>query len=56
MYDCCSYVPGTDPEDLKGGWLDTVAKGIAAEVGNGRLCGLSIGVSGGMLPLNFFEI
>ena len=44
---------GTDPEDLKGGWLDTVAKGIAAEVGNGRLCGLSRGVWG-HAPPDFF--
>ena len=44
---------GTDPEDLKGGWLDTVAKGIAAEVGNGRLCGLSRGVWGHAPPENF---
>ena len=36
---------GTDPEDLKGGWLDTVAKGTAAEVGNGCLWDLYIGVS-----------
>ena len=32
--------PGTDPEDLKGGWLDTVAKGTAAEIGNGPLWNL----------------
>ena len=35
---------GTDPEDLKGGWLDTVAKGTSAEVGDGRLWGLYRGV------------
>ena len=45
------YVIGTDPEDLKGGWLDTVAKGIAAEAYAAYL-----GVSGGMLPQNFFEM
>ena len=37
-------------EDLKGGWLDTVAKGIATEVSNGSL---SRGVLVHALPENF---
>ena len=31
---------GTDPENLKGGWLDTVVKGIATEAGVAYLGGL----------------
>ena len=41
---------GTDPENLKGGWLDTVINGTAAKGGNGRLCGLSRGVWGHAPP------
>ena len=46
---------GTDPEDLKGGWLDTVAKVLPPKSAMAAYAAY-LGVSRGMLPQNSFEI